>query len=1424
MRACRFAAWLWSLACLLLLFCGQAGAVAISITANTSWNAINSGSGPSGRPSAADTITVSNNATLTVNSTAAVSGNITLGGASPGTLAFSNSSARLTISGSLTLGAGSVAGNLNLGAGSLTLQQFIYVNGSFTPGSGSVTMTANNSLPNSSQFASFFNFTQNGGVTTMTRDVSIGGVLTLTNGSIDSNGRTLTAVAANCASAVTRTNGFVNGFLRLAHPSGSSACTYPLGSATGYAPVTMNFTASSAGTLTVASLGAEHPQISSSSIDSTRNVNRYYSIWQSGDTVNVTAWGFTLNYVAGDLDLAANSANFVLGRYNGAVWSLPSGFTRTANAITLNLSGALNSNLQYAIGEVSATCNLPSDITTAMSCVCENFRRPVLNPSTIYGGDWVLSSSGGTFGVPRIVNQGQLRLTDNSATVATAATIPANFPAAGNLILVEFKAYAYNGSGADGMAITLSDSAINPLPGAYGGSLGYAQKVGSDCTNPSGCAGFAGGWIGVALDEYGNFSNPTEGRVGGPGSRADAIVVRGSGSGASSSAGNYPYLDGTGTLSPGIDNPSSSTLPAAVSYRVMVDARAYSPSSKTAQVSVFRDTTGAGNFTPATQLLNFDAYVKNPSQAPVPSSWKLSFTGSTGGLSNIHEIGDLKVCAQSLNPPTSFRIDVDNLSPSTCTTATSGRPVITITALDINRNTNTSYNKTVILRAVKADGSLSSAVWSVSSGSGVLSGNQYTFALADKGVAKFVLTDSTQEDVYVGVVENGSPYSVSYASPLQFRGGSFSIANIDALAAGSTEGGVVAGRPHLFQITKNNGCGVSSSFNGSVNLDGWYSPASTHPGGAAAPQLCQPVGNACIPNVGSCVSLPNSPPALSASSNNLPVLNFVNGRANVCLVTTDVGRYSLNVRDDSDITAPLAGASSTLTARPFAIVLRDVKAGAINNPALDSNTNPAAPWNVSNPENAPLFIAAAKPFSATVAAYRWSAAADSGNNGLPGAGATLAQVSAAGLTASYADLVSLSNQSAAGSWTPAAGVVGGLNSSVSVVNGGVTVSNLSYPEVGSFQIKATPTQSFLGSGVDLANRVAIYANPAFASRSAWIGRFNPNHFSLTSSVTQRSDINSGAGCSPASAFTYMGESFNLNFTLSAMNFSGVRTHNYFGPFAKLDGANWFGLAANNSLGLGVLGAGVVQGGATCNAVFDRNTPGRTSFRNCSGGAPSDILRSAGPRLSLLSGSANPVWSAGQANFSASLQFERADVADGPYNTFQIGLAPTDAEGVSLQTLDLDADQNGVNERLRLHSIVQRHGRMLIANAYGSELLPLPVSLQAQYWDGAKYVRNSDDNCTPLPAASFSINNWSANGGLTSNNMNAANIPANSGVVSSGNGVLRLSKPAPFPDPATNIRKPGSVNLNSLISYLPGTGRLSFGLYKAGPVIYIREVY
>jgi len=225
---------------------------------------------------------------------------------------------------------------------------------------------------------------------------------------------------------------------------------------------------------------------------------------------------------------------------------------------------------------------------------------------------------------PQVVNQ-KLRLTTNSGNIATGLTLSNKvFKANSTKFKIRFKHYAYDGSsskGADGIAVVFSDASITPVAGAFGGSLGYAQR-----TSPNNEDGFAGGWIGIGLDEYGNYSNPTEGRVGGPGFKAQAVAIRGS------HLENYKYLTGTNTLTPPISDGNSHTPSPGYTYEVRVDT---TQTNKTI-ISVYRDT-GSGNDI----LIN--QYEYNSSNTP--EYFKFSITGSTGGENNIHEIDDLEILA-----------------------------------------------------------------------------------------------------------------------------------------------------------------------------------------------------------------------------------------------------------------------------------------------------------------------------------------------------------------------------------------------------------------------------------------------------------------------------------------------------------------------------------------------------------------------------------------------------------------------------------------------------------------------------------------------------------------------------------------------------------------------------------------------------------
>ncbi|MCE9685910.1 MSHA biogenesis protein MshQ [Shewanella sp. AS16] len=265
-------------------------------------------------------------------------------------------------------------------------------------------------------------------------------------------------------------------------------------------------------------------------------------------------------------------------------------------------------------------------VQQSLTCISDSFSGSTL------GGNWVSSRSSGDF-TPSVVDN-KLRMTQAEVEQATAVTFQRLFPAADNLITLEFDQYAYGGSGADGMALVLSDAAVTPQPGAFGGPLGYGFKPG--------IPGFAGGWLGVGIDEYGNFS--AEGGGNSIGTRRQAVVVRGSGSGES----GYNYLHGSCSdgssnsggdcLSPAVDN---NYVTPAHRYRLTIDSRVAGHS----WVTVERDS-GSGF---VALVPTFDALAES-GQAQVPDQLLLSLTGSTGSETNVHEIDNIEVCAIQSDP------------------------------------------------------------------------------------------------------------------------------------------------------------------------------------------------------------------------------------------------------------------------------------------------------------------------------------------------------------------------------------------------------------------------------------------------------------------------------------------------------------------------------------------------------------------------------------------------------------------------------------------------------------------------------------------------------------------------------------------------------------------------------------------------------
>ncbi|MGZ3159122.1 MAG: DUF6701 domain-containing protein, partial [Burkholderiaceae bacterium] len=128
------------------------------------------------------------------------------------------------------------------------------------------------------------------------------------------------------------------------------------------------------------------------------------------------------------------------------------------------------------------------------------------------------------------------------------------------------------------------------------------------------------------------------------------------------------------------------------------------------------------------------------------------------------------------------------------------------------------------------------------------------------------------------------------------------------------------------------------------------------------------------------------------------------------------------------------------------------------------------------------------------------------------------------------------------------------------------------------------------------------------------------------------------------------------------------------------------------------------------------------------------------------------------------------------------------------------------------------GRILVPNAYGSQLLNLPITFKVEYWNGTQYMISTTDTTT-TSIASSGVNFITCTKNLVGSPCKSivkVVTPPTSISISGGVGSYQLK--APGADGSVDMTITGP-------SYLPSTtGRATFGVYKAGPVIYIREIY
>jgi MSHA biogenesis protein MshQ len=361
---------------------------------------------------------------------------------------------------------------------------------------------------------------------------------------------------------------------------------------------------------------------------------------------------------------------------------------------------------------------------------------------------------------------------------------------------------------------------------------------------------------------------------------------------------------------------------------------------------------------------------------------------------------------------------------------------------------------------------------------------------------------------------------------------------------------------------------------------------------------------------------------------------------------------------------------------------------------------------------------------------------------------------------------------------PAAGVFTGGPLAAGDYSGGTATGTAAYSEVGTVTLQAEAAD-YLGSGIDVIG-------------SAVIGRFTPDHFDVSLNNPVFATACDGG-------FTYIGEAFGYAvapvITVTAKNRQGGTTENYAGEWWKIDSTTLTG----------------------------------KTYSSATGTIDISGLPAADPVISVLGGGM------GLLTFDAGggLRFVR-NAPTAPFDAeISLAIDVLDADGIAATANPVTFGEAAAGNGIPFDSgKAMRWGRLSLKNAYGSELLALPMALRAEYFDGSAFVRNPDDGCTSLALTQLTLNN-----GTTSV---SGDQPV---AVGTGSSSATLLSPMVAGDAGLSFSAPGDdgfIDVQLDLSLLPWLrydwdgdglhdndpqGRATFGIYKSRPsLIYRRETY
>ncbi|MFO0689645.1 MAG: LamG domain-containing protein [Myxococcota bacterium] len=345
-------------------------------------------------------------------------------------------------------------------------------------------------------------------------------------------------------------------------------------------------------------------------------------------------------------------------------------------------------------------------------------------------------------------------------------------------------------------------------------------------------------------------------------------------------------------------------------------------------------------------------------------------------------------------------------------------------------------------------------------------------------------------------------------------------------------------------------------------------------------------------------------------------------------------------------------------------------------------------------------------------------------------------------------------------------------------------TTFAFDEVGAIRLQASVADGdFLGTG------------PFLGSESGVVGRFAPHHFTVTANAPRFA-----TGCS-VGAFTWMGQPFGFapgfeaELIVTAVGSDGETTANYVDDWMRLSNATLSGRRYR------------VGGGSVDESGLPATTVDPTITTRNDGSAILDF--STGNGISLVRGAPAAPF---DAEVELSIDVLDADATAYPSNPFRVGGTTTGA-GIAFD----------VAKRFQ-------YGRLRLDNAFGSELVTLPMRLRTQRFDGTAFGDDDADSCSRIPSTALVL---SPSPSSLSAKPTIANLP-----LFAGNAGLTFAAPRATGQldvrvdlgstganlPWLRADWPDDGNLDGALDDDP-RGRATFGIWEGrDALIFQRELY